>query len=206
MRTADAAGNIELFLDDVIPQAAAGRVEALIARQARSVRHAGIEVDRAHSVAHGLILLAHGRMRLMIGGVGREAAQAPALAGGAALLLLHEIVGFLPALVDEEAAQGQIALLTGDFIEADQRHLRDLMARIALALALLRAKTRLEVVRKPAGRAQELVLAGALIIGDRRLGQMAEAVQLVMITQVGQRGVHAVDDIVCVEIAVLHLR
>ena len=80
------------------------------------------------------------------------------------------------------------------------------MAGIALALPIRRAEEIRNVIRKPARRAQQLVLACCLIVADSTLNQVTQAVQLVMITEVLEHAVHAVDDVVGVKVAFGGLR
>ena len=150
-----------------------------------------------------LVLLAYGTVRLMVG-VGVLARGAVFLCGAQGFFL-RKIAGLLSALVDKVRAQLQVFLLAGHFVQAHQRHLGYLMAGIAAALAFLRAKVRVHVIGKAAGSLEQLVLAGGLIIRHRALCQMAEAVQLVIVAQIGPRSVHAVDDVVGIQIAVLRL-
>ena len=119
--------------------------------------------------------------------------------------LLVEIAGLRPPLVQEELAESQIFFAARGLIQPDQGHLRDLMARIALTFFRLRAEAVRHIVREAAGSLQQLVLSGGLIVGSRALRQMAQTVQLVMVPQVGEGPVHAVDDIIGVQIPAVML-
>ena len=55
----DAAGDVQLAADDVLPDAVDGVHVALIAGQRGDVRHARVHVGGAHRVADGLGLLDH---------------------------------------------------------------------------------------------------------------------------------------------------
>ena len=199
---ADAAGDVELLVHDVVPQPVAGRQEGIILGQPCHVRHAGIQVHRAHRMTHGLVLLADGLPRLVIIRVGGGFRPPAPFLFGAEAFFLDEIVRRLTALIHEVFAQAQILLLAGHLVQPHQRHLGDIVARVALALAVLRAQTLVDEIHEPACRPEQLILARGLVIGHRALHQMAQAVQLVVVAQVGQRGVHAVDDVIGVQIAI----
>ena len=77
-RRADAAGEIELAGDEVIPDALAGGAHRLIAGDRGDVGHARVHVDGAHRVADRLALLDHLQLRLVV----VEAARIGALALG----------------------------------------------------------------------------------------------------------------------------
>ena len=125
---------------------------------------------------------------------------------GIAALFLNEVVRFLPALVDEKAAEAQVLLVLRHLVQADERHFRNFVAGIALALPIRRAEEIRNVIREPARRAQQLVLACCLIVADSALNQVTQAVQLVMITEALEHAVHAVDDVVGVKVAFGGLR
>ena len=129
-----------------------------------------------------------------------------AFPGRTALFFFHKVLGILTALIDEITAQAEIAFLAGCFVQPDQCHFSHFVSGIALALVLFFTETRVDVIGKAAGGAQKLVLARSLIVGDRAFGQVTEAVQLMVVAQIGPRGVHAVDDVIGIQIAVVHLR
>ena len=79
------------------------------------------------------------------------------------------------------------------------------MSGIALLFPFLRAEAGGNIIRIPLRGLQQLILAGRLIVGHRPLGQMAEAVQLVIVLQIGEDLVLVIDDIIGVQVAVLQL-
>ena len=91
-RRADAAGDVHLAVDHVVPDRVERVEQPRVAGQRRHVGHAAVEVHRAHGVAGHLGLLAD---RLVVLGV---FAEQPALVGPAA----H---------VEEELGQLQVVLL-----------------------------------------------------------------------------------------------
>ena len=128
-------------------------------------------------MSHRLILLPHRKMGLVVG-----------IALLCLLSLLHpvrllfiKIVGSGPSLIHKETAQLQIFFLPGLLVQTHQRHLRDLMAGIALLLPFLRAEAGGNIIRIPLRGLQQLILAGRLIVSHRPFGQMAEAVQFVIV-------------------------
>ena len=157
-------------------------------------------------MAERLILLGHRLVGLIV----RVILRLGLLGGGAvqfgpAAVLLLEVQRPLAALAHEVRGQVGVPLLAGHLGQAHQRHLRDLVPRVPVQLALLGTEAGGHVVGEAAGRLEQLVLAGALVVGHRALGQMAEAVQLVVVLEVGEVAVHAVEDVVGVEIAVVEL-
>ena len=65
---ADAAGQIKLFVDDVVPERLDGTLIIKVTRFFRDGSHAGISVGGADSVAHGFVLLDDGNLALVIRG------------------------------------------------------------------------------------------------------------------------------------------
>ncbi len=56
---ANAAGEIELLADDIVPNAPNGIDIGLIPRQRRHISHAGVHVDRPYRMTQRFILLNH---------------------------------------------------------------------------------------------------------------------------------------------------
>ena len=79
----------------------------------------------------------------------------------------------------------EIALLAGRAAELDQRQLDLLMAAIAPLLARLAAEDRGDVIGIAAHDVEQLALAGRLVIGDGGLDQVAGAIELVAVAQIG---------------------
>ena len=184
-------------------RASSARGQAVVVVLGGDVGHAGIEVHGAHGVADDLALLAHRLVRLavfvgLLDEVGRVAAVADRFLG--------EVVRLLAALVDEELGEVEIALLAGDAGELDQRQFDLLVAAVAAELAFAGAEDRVDVVGIAAHDVEQLALAGGLEVGDRRLDQVAGAVELVVVAQVGPAaaGLDALEP--GVEIAVLVLQ
>ena len=99
-----------------------------------------------------------------------------------------------------------IALFAGGLGEFDECHFGDFVPGIAVQLAVGGAESGIDVISETAGRVKQLAFAGGLIVGDRAFGQVAEAVQLMVVLQVGEVPVHAVEDVVGVQVAVVELR
>ena len=120
-------------------------------------------------------------------------------------ILLLEIEGTCSPLIDKVGRQVQIPLDSGGLIQADQSHLGDLMARIAVQLIVGRSEGRGHIVGEPLGRMQKLGLARALVIGDGAFNQMAQAVELMMILEIGEVPVHPVEDVVGIQVSAVQL-
>ena len=65
--TTDAAGDIELFLNHIVPESTAGIKQAVIFCQSGDIRHAGVEINGAHGMADRLVLLSYREMGLIVG-------------------------------------------------------------------------------------------------------------------------------------------
>jgi len=76
---------------------------------------------------------------------------------------------------------------------------------VTTQLARLATEALVYVIGETAGGLEQLVFAGALVVGHRTFNEVAEAVQFVMVTQIGERAIHAVQDVVGVQIAVVEL-
>ena len=116
---ADAAGDVQLLADDVLPDRVDGLHVGRVAGERRDVGHARIHVGRAHGVADRLGLLDDALLRLVV----LEAARVGLL------------TGLRAALVEHELRELEIALVAGDAIELDEAHLGDLVARPDRSLA-----------------------------------------------------------------------
>ena len=182
MCPAHPSGNIHFFVYNIIPERLTGTVQAFIPCKLRHIGHAGIQIHCAHRMSHGLLLLPHRQMRLMI-----LIAQflLPALFHGFRMLSV-KVTGLLPSLVHEKTAQFQILSLSCGPVQPRQRHLRDLMARIAPAFSFLFSEMRRNIIRKTPCRLQKFILARGLIISHCALRQVSETIQLVVIPKIGK--------------------
>ena len=144
----DPPGNVHFFAGNAVPEPFARFIKRPVSGQPRHVRHAGIQIDRPHRVSDRFLLLPDRKMRLIIG-----IAQ-PVLTALFDLLrvLPVKIIGALSPLVHKIPAQRQIACISRRFIKTYQRHFRDLMSGIALALSFLRTKMRPDIICEPLRR------------------------------------------------------
>ena len=67
MRSANTAGDIELFLNHIVPEAFAGIKKRIIFSQSGNISHSGIKIDGTDCVADGFILFPDRKMSLIIG-------------------------------------------------------------------------------------------------------------------------------------------
>jgi len=88
-------------------------------------------------------------------------------------------VGLGATLIDKEPGQVQVAPLAGDAIELDQRQLDFLVPGVTPFLAWPWTEHRGDIVGVAAQHVEQFALAGALVVGHRRLDQVSGAVQLV---------------------------
>src|SRR5438034_519666 len=63
---ANAAGQVELLPNDILPNGIDGVQVALVARESGDIRHAAVEVARPHGMADGFSLFHRLHARLMI--------------------------------------------------------------------------------------------------------------------------------------------
>ena len=184
-RGSQAAGDVHLLVHRAVPQLPAGFRQRLIPGLGGHVGHAGIQIQRPHRVAHGLLLLPHGPIGLVIRQVHRILPAGPVVDPVPALPLFHKEVRLRSPLIQEIAAQLQVLLVSGFPIQAVQRQLRLRMPRIPVELPLLRADHRVDMIRHPLHDVQESPFPGGLMVGHRAFRQMPEGVQLVAVLQVG---------------------
>ncbi len=111
------------------------------------------------------------------------------------------------ALVDEELRKVEILLLARHARKLDERELDLLMAAITRDLPFAAPEDRDHVVRKAAHDVEKLALAGRLVIGDGSLDQMAGAIELVVVAQIGPApvGLHALEPGIEISVLVLQL-
>ena len=67
MRSADPAGDIELFLNHIVPEAFAGIKERIILSQSGNISHSGIKIDGTDCVTDGFVLFPDRKVSLIIG-------------------------------------------------------------------------------------------------------------------------------------------
>ncbi len=84
----------------------------------------------------------------------------------------------MAAGVDEEARELEVARLAGVAVELDERGLD--LGVPGRALVAAGAEDLADVVGEPAGDVEQPRVAGAARVGDRRLDQVAGAVELVV--------------------------
>ena len=201
MGGADSARDVHLFPRHVLPESFASCEQAFISGQPGHVRHPGIEINRTHRVSHRFLLLSDRQMRLI---VGITLFLFMSLFHPVRLLQI-EIIGSGSPLVHKKAAQLQVFFLPGLLIQAHQRHFRDLMAGIALLLSFFRSEAGKNVICIPLGGLQKLILSRGLIIGHGPFRQVTEAVQLMIVLQIGKDFVLITDNIIGIQIAVFQL-
>ena len=107
---ADAAGEVELAADHVVPDAVHGVDVLLLARERGHVGHARVHVGGAHGVADRLALVHH-----LLRATGCTCGPRPSALVRA-------------ALVQQELREDQVAHVAGHPVELDQAHLGDLVA------------------------------------------------------------------------------
>ena len=178
----EAAGDVHPFVDDVLPEPPAGLQQGPIASGKRDIRHARIEIHRAHRVAAHLAQFTHGDVRL---GVGIR--SPPVLAGilTARACFNIEVVRLLAAFVDEVPCEIAVTLFVGRAMELDQREFNFFVTAVATFLAFLPAEHGRDVIGVPAHHVQELAFAGGFVVGNRALDQMACAIEFMPVAQIG---------------------
>ena len=132
MCAADAAGDVKLFVDYIVPERVARFKELVVIRETCDICHAGIEVYGTNCVSDCFILLPYRKVCLVV-----CIAQAVRILFYFFRVLLVKIVWTGATFVDEILCELQVFVILCRLIEAYKRHLRDLMSRIALAFAFL---------------------------------------------------------------------
>ncbi len=154
-------------------------------------------------MAFGGVLFADRQVRLEVAVV---AAVPSGRVVSAGLGFLVVVVGLAAALVHEVLRQIQVAALAGVAIELDQRQLELLVAGVAPLLALAVAELLPDVVGVAAKGGKQGVVAGGFLVGEGGLDEVAGAVELVPIAQVGPALLRLDDGEVDVKVAVRLLR
>ncbi len=202
---ADAAGDVHLLGGEVVPEDFEGGRQGVVIVLGGDVGHAGIEVHGADGVADDAGLFADGQVGLIV-----LVALLDEGCGIAAVAdrFFGEVVGLLAALVDEELREIEVTAFARDAGQLDEGELDFLVAAVAAALAFAGAEDGVDVVGIAAHDVEELALSGGLEIGDGALDQVAGAIELVVIAEVGPAaaGLDALEPGVEVAVVVLHLR
>ncbi len=181
MPAADTAGDVELGSDEIVPLAVQRAEQRRLAGLEVHVGGAGGQVERADGVPLDGRRLADGHAVLVRGRAVVAARTEPAA----------------PSVLEEERGQVEVAPLAGLAIELDQRHL-DLRVPGRGHLPA-RAEERVQIVREALGDRQEPVVPGGSTERDGGLDEMAGAVELVSVGEVGpalarlRHGVERVD-------------
>ena len=134
-------------------------------------------------MSEGLRLFRDRLVGLVVGVVLLARRVVAAVLPGAAAVLELEIERLLAALAYKVFGEVGIALFAGGLGEFDECHFGDFVPGIAVQLAVGGAESGIDVISETAGRVKQLAFAGGLIVGDRAFGQVAEAVQLMVVLQ-----------------------
>src|SRR5579885_2454701 len=170
---ADAAGEIDASRREMLPESSAGGQQAGIVKLTGKVNHGAVEIHSAHGMARDLPLLTHREMRLIVF-VGTRPVCCRVFAAQARLLVV--IVGLFPTFLHKILAETQIARLTGDAIELDQRQFDLFMARIAAFLAGFRAEDAVDMVGVAREGIQQGTFTGGLEMGYGSFDEMTGAI------------------------------
>ena len=202
-RGSDAAGDVHLLGDEVVPERFEGLGQRVVAVLGGDVRHSRIEIHGAHGMPDDLLLVANRLMRLVVV-VGPE--DEILRIAAVALSLDVEIVGFGATLVDEILGQVHVLLLAGGAGELDQCQLDFFMSAIAGDLVRTMAELVDDVVDIAAHDVHQLALSGGLIVGDRAFDQVPGAIKLMRVAKVGPLAARHHAQVPGIEIAVLALQ
>ena len=200
---------MELLRDDVLPDRVDGLHVGAVARERRDVRHAAVEVGRAHGVADGLPLRRHGTVVLVVR-AGR--AHLPAIHERAALR--EHLVAWMPvgglrlsALVEEVLGLAEVLLVAGGAVELAERELDLLVPGNVLELGRLRAEGPADEVGVLDRHVEERPLAGHPVVGGGGLVHVADVVELVSVRGVAPaRRAHHVVHRLAVLVAVVEVQ
>ena len=161
---ADAAGDVHLISDDVLPQPLHGVDVPRIAVKRGQIGHRTVEVQKTDRVTDRLRLLGDRQVVLAI------LAEEPVRLG-------------LSVLVDEEPGQLQVAVFAGRPPELDQGQLDLFMPGHGVPLA--GPEDGVDVIGEPAGHVEKRPLVRGAEMGDRGLEHVPGTVQFVRVLQVG---------------------
>src|SRR5205807_338667 len=144
----------------------------------------------AHRVTDHLVLVAHGRVRLVVTTQLQSAQAVPTIVAVAGprcrprACFDIEVVWLLTALVDEVATQLEIARLASRAVQPNQRQLDFGMTTVATLLVRPGAEDARDVIGVAAHDVEHCSSTGGLKVGDAGFDQVAGAIQLVAIAQI----------------------
>ena len=184
---ADAAGDVELALDHVLPLSCQCLQQQGLTRLEVEISGTRGEVERADSVPLDCGRLTHRHTVLE--------------RGGAVVAVLPDPAA--PSLVQEECRQIEMTPLAGLAVQLDQRHL-DLRVAVGRG-APAWPEHGVDTVDEAPGDGEQPIVAGGAPIGDGCLDQMPGAVELVAVGEVRPASARLGDRVVGVEVAVVPL-
>lgn len=159
-----AARYVHLALTNAAPELFAGCEEALVAGLPGDVCHAAVKIERPDGVAHGLVLLPHGFVDLVV-----ILVAFPEVGVAAAFPFFQgEPKRFLASFIKEIESLVEILFVAGGFVEFDQSQLDLLVPGVAAHLSFLRPEGLADVVGVAAEAVQEISFAGRVVVGDSR--------------------------------------
>ena len=163
---ADAACEVQLVLDQAVPDGIPRRTHLPVVLQRRDVGHARVHVHRANGVADRLGLIDHLELRLVV-------VEPSGIDGFGGRNLVR------PTLVEHELREREILLVAGHPVHLHEAHLGDLVPGPDRSLA--RTEGPGEQVSRADRDVEQRSLAGCLKVGNRGLEQMPEIVELVAV-------------------------
>ena len=182
---ADSAGQVCLGGHHVVPPADRRLQQRVVAGLEVDIDDARLEVERPHGVTHVSVRVAYGQVVLEV-----SAAPAPDFS--------------LATFVDELPGQFEVAAFAGEPVELDECGL-DLGVSVDAGVAVAQEHLD-EVVGEAPGDREEPFVAAYPGAGNRRLDQVAGAVHLVAVLQLGVALGRLDHLVVGVEVAVVALR
>ena len=201
MRRADTPSHIHFLLCDIIPQLKTCLIECVIIIHSRDICHSGVQIYCTHRMSECLILLTHRQVRLMV-----------KMAELILMSLLHNLRVLLIKIIRpcsspvyKKFCKPSVFFFTCHIVQSHKRHLGNLMTRVALLLSLFLTEAVIHIVCKSARCVQKLILSCSLIVCDRTLSKVSEAIKLMVIAEIREHLRHVIYYIICIKIAVILL-
>ena len=198
---ADAAGDINTALGNAVKQPEAGLCHCGLLCGGGKVCHGGVQIYRAHGMAHGVRLLTYRQMTLLVFPIFRVVS--PNLP--VALLLLTNVkIRIHAAHIDKMLGQFTPTFVSGDIPQPQQRQFHLRMTGITGGAFL--HETAVQQRGVFLHHVQQLAVAGGFIQRYGSLHHMSGTVQLVAFQQIGEFALRVLQRVVGVQIAIRLLR
>ena len=197
---ADSSCHIHLPVYNIVPEFFTGLKKSPVFCSGSNLSHSCIKINSSHCMPLCLVLVTDRLSRLVILLFHIRIIPVTFVPVFPAFFIKKQ--GLPASLVNKVFGQLQVPLIFCNIIQGAESHLRYFMAGISGYLPFFCSQMFINTVGVSHCNIQKLSLAGCLIISHCRLGHMSQAVQFMVVHQVGKSFLQTVNDIVGIQIAV----